>query len=398
MTQMPRTRKILYAAVEDWAFLRHRLPMAEAARDMGLDVGVITPVSAHRAEIEGHGFRVLPVTMHRASLTPLADLRLLWRYLQIFRHEKPNLVHLVGAKPILYGGLAARLAGVPKVLAAFTGLGIVFTDGTRKRSWLSRLMTAGFRLALQGKGRHVLVQNDDDQAFVATTLETAPDRLHAIPGSGVDTALFTPGPEPESGPVIATLVGRLLWSKGIGELAEAAKILKARDVDLCLRLVGEPDTANPDAVPLETLEAWRRDGLLRWDGPEDDIPAVWRASHIGVLPSYREGLPKSLLEAGACGRPLIATDVPGCRALVADGHNGRLVPPQDPEKLADALADLAASADRRRELGAQARADILERFSSDAIKAQISQVYETLLNVEKSSESAHTAAKQAAVE
>lgn len=380
----PQRPRLLFIVTEDWAFLRHRLPMARAALDMGLEVAVATRVSDHADAIRALGITVFHTPVERAGLSPIGDLRYLARLIGVLRRFRPQLIHNVAAKPILYGTLAARLcARGARLINAFTGLGILFTDDGTKRSLKSRLLGGllmGMLRRLCGhKQVHMLVQNEDDQSFLAARGIGRAERTHLIPGSGVDLAQFLVTPEPPAPPVRAVLVGRLLKTKGVEEFVQAAGILKGRGCDIHMALVGAPDPGNPTTVTQDQIDAWVAEGLVEWTGERNDIAAVWAGAHIAVLPSYREGLPKSLLEAAACARPLIATDVPGCRALVRDGENGLLVPPRDPVALADAIERLAADGGLRRTYGAAARRDVEARLSQDRIAAAVQWLYAEVL-------------------
>ncbi len=381
----PQRPRLLFIVTEDWAFLRHRLPMARAALDMGFDVAVATRVSEHTDAIQALGFTVFHTPVERAGLSPIGDLRYLARLICTLRRFRPQLIHNVAAKPVLYGTLAARLcARGARVINAFTGLGILFTDDGAKRSLKSRLLSGllvGMLRRLCGnKQVHMLVQNDDDLSFLAARGIGRAGHLHLIPGSGVDLAAFPVTPEPPTPPVRAVLVGRLLKTKGVEEFVQAAGILKDRGRDIHMVLVGAPDPGNPTTVTRGQIDAWVAEGLVEWTGERNDIAAVWASAHIAVLPSYREGLPKSLLEAAASARPLIATDVPGCRALVRDGENGLLVPARNAAALADAIDRLAADGDLRRAYGAAARADVEARLSQAKIGAAIQTLYRQVLD------------------
>ncbi len=386
---MPNARseraRLLFIVTEDWAFLRHRLPMARAAMDMGLEVAVATRVSDHADAIHALGITVFHTPVERAGLSPVGDLRYLAGLICILRRFRPQLIHNVAAKPILYGTLAARIAARGAIVVnAFTGLGILFTDGDGGRSLKSRALGGvlmGMLRRLCGHTQvHMLVQNADDRDFLAARGFGRDGHMHLIPGSGVDLSAFPVTPEPPAPPVRAVLVGRLLKTKGVDDFAQAARILKARGRDIRMVLVGAPDPGNPTTVTQDQIDAWVRDGLIDWDGERDDIAAVWASAHIAVLPSYREGMPKSLLEAAASGRPLVAADVPGCRALVRDGDNGLLVPPRDPAALADAIDRLAADGALRRAFGAAARADVEARLSQERIADAMQALYRRLTN------------------
>jgi len=376
-TDAVRRPLLLFVVTEDWYFWSHRLPMAEAAQTAGFDVAVACRVDAHRAAIEGRGIRVMPLTrLRRSGLNPLAEGRAVVELVALYRRERPAVVHHVAMKPVVYGALAARLTGVPGVVNALAGLGFVFTAQSLKARLLRPVLSAAFRLLLNQPGSRLLVQNADDAAAFARLV--APRRIVLVPGSGVDVTAFAPTPE-RAGPPVALCVARLLWDKGIGELVEAARLLRDRGVPLVVRIAGDRDPANPRCIPEATLDAWRAEGVVELLGRRDDIAALTAVAHIAVLPSYREGMPKSLLEAAACGRPLVTTDVPGCRALVRDGVTGLVVPARDAGALADALARLAQDGALRQRLGAEARREAEEIYSTQAIGRAMVTLYQQVL-------------------
>jgi glycosyltransferase involved in cell wall biosynthesis len=367
---------LLFLVTEDWTFWLHRLSTARAARDAGWDVVVATRVAAHGDRIRREGFRLIPIGMRRRSLAPWRELATVLELIRLYRRERPDLVHHVAMKPVIYGSLAAGLAGVPAVVNALTGMGYVFTSGALKARLLRPLIRLAFHWLLDRSNSRLIVQNSDDAATLAGTM-VAKERIALIRGSGVDLEEFTPSDEPEGTP-IAVMVSRMLWDKGVRELVEAARLLQQRAVRLRLALVGWSDPENPTAISERRLQAWDTEGAIAWWGERSDIAEIWANSHIAVLPSYREGLPKSLLEAAACGRPMVATDVPGCREIVQDGVTGLSVPPRDAESLASALERLAGDAALRRRMGAAAR-DLVEReLSDEVIVAQTLALYRSL--------------------
>ena len=369
--------KLLFTVGDDEFFCSHRMPVARAARDAGFAVAVACPVAAHGDTIRAEGMRVLPVPMKRGRISPLADLRTLAALWRLYRAERPDIVHHVAMKPVLYGAVAARLAGAPVAVGALTGLGYVFSSRDLRARLLRPLLSRGLRWALNGRRSTCLTQNPDDAAFVAG-LGVDPQRIAVIPGSGVDTARFAPSPEP-AGPVRATLVGRMLWDKGIGEFVEAARAARAHRPELRFTLIGAPDEGNPAAVPLARLQAWQAEGVVEWQGRRDDIPAVWREAHIAVLPSYREGLPKTLLEAASCARPIVAADVPGSREIAREGESALLVPPRDPAALAASILRLADDPALRARLGAGGRRLVEREFSEERITAATLALWRRLL-------------------
>lgn len=370
---------LLFLITEDWYFWSHRLSLARAARDAGFRVTIATRVSEHGPRIEAEGFGLVPLSMTRRGRNPLGELAAIAELTRLYRRLRPDIVHQVAMKPVLYGSIAAIAARVPVIVNALAGLGYVFTTDNAKTRLLRPLLRAGFRAVLGHRRAHLIVQNQDDHGLFTRSGLVPPGRISLIPGSGVDCrGQFTAQPEPE-GPVVATVVARMLWDKGIGEMVEAARLLRQRGQDLRILLVGKPDPDNPRTIPEDTLRGWQAEGVVEWLGHRSDIAALWAQSHIAVLPSYREGLPRSLLEAAACARPLITTDVPGCRELVRHEVNGLLVPARDGVALADAVERLAKDAELRRGLGATARAMIETTYSDEVINGRIVGLYRKLL-------------------
>jgi len=369
--------KLLFVVTEDWAFWSHRLPTAFAARDAGYEVVVVARIRNHQPRIEALGFRTIAWTIKRESLNPLNELAALFDLIRIYKQERPDVTYHVAIKAILYGAVAARLAHVRNTVNLFSGLGIVFISPRFKFRMIRALVSPLLRWALRPASARLQVQNTDDRAILNGLGISAPERTDMVPGSGLNLEDFPETPEPE-GPPKAVLVSRMLWNKGIGELVEAARILKAKRVNLEIVLVGAPDPANPASIPEQHLKAWQEEGLIRWLGRREDIADILADSHISVLPSYREGMPKSLLEAAAIGRPLVAFDVPGCRDLVHDGENGLLVPFQDVNALAAALEKLSLDSAWRKRLGAQARRDVETTYADAPIQQRLKTLFERL--------------------
>lgn len=365
---------LLYLVTEDWYFLSHRLPMARAARDAGFRVAVATRVGDAADAIAAEGFEVIPLKLRRRGAGMRAELSAIAELVGLYRRLRPAVVHHIALKPAVYGSLAAHLARVPAVINSVAGLGYAFIGRELKARVLKAAMLTAFRALFRGRNRWLVVQNQDDYRVFVDSGMTSPARTIIIRGSGVDTEAFAPMAEPD-GSLRAALVARMLWDKGVGEAVAAARLLREWQVPLKLVLVGAPDPANPKSISEDDIRRWHDDGLVEWWGHRQDVAAVWRDCAIAVLPSYREGLPKALLEAAACGRPMVATDVPGCRELVRDDANGLLVPARDGAPLAHALRRLAEDAGLRRRLGAQARRDIEAHFSATAIAEQTANLY-----------------------
>jgi glycosyltransferase involved in cell wall biosynthesis len=370
--------RLLYVVTEDWYFLSHRLPMARAARAAGFEVHVATRVVDGAAAIAAEGFLLHPVPFVRGRLAPFGAIAALWALRRIHRIVAPAIAHHVSLQMAVLGSLAA-LGRPVSCVNALTGLGYTFTSAGAKALLLRPLIGALLRRLLNRPGQIVLVQNSDDRDSMLA-LGIAAERIARIPGSGVDVEALKPLPEPQGPPTIA-FVGRLLDDKGIHVLIGAQRLLRQRGSNVELLLAGTPDPANPASVSETDAAAWSGEAGITWLGHVKDISALWARAHIAVLPSRREGLPKSLLEAAACGRPMIATDVPGCREIVQAGITGLLVPLDDAPALADAIATLAASSELRARYGAAARRLAVERFSAGTIGQQTVDLYRSLVRL-----------------
>lgn len=363
---------ILYLVTEDWYFLSHRLPMARAAQQAGYRVHVATRVGKGGAAIEGLGFTLHPIMWERGSTNPFNLVANIGQVRALYKKLRPDLAHHVGLQPSVVGSLAA--VGLPiALLNALTGLGFAFTSRDLKAAFLRPFMSLLLRLLLMRRGVSALVQNPDDNAALRS-LGVDPAKIDIIPGSGVDTHALKPLPEP-GGEVSIAFVGRLLDDKGIRPLVAAHELMRRQGQQVRLLIAGDPDPANPASIPTGEIERWRHLPDVEVLGHVADIEAVWARSHIAVLPSRREGLPKGLLEAAAHGRPIVATDVPGCREIARHGHNAFLVPVDDPAPLAGALTVLARDPALRRRMGAAGRAMVEREFSSDLIGREIVAIY-----------------------
>ena len=370
------TQKILYLVSEDWYFVSHRLPMARAARNAGYDVHVATRIGACATQIEGEAFRLHPIQWRRGSMNPFRFLRAIMETRRLYRKIQPDLAHHVALVPTAVGSAAAL--GLPMVrLNALAGLGFVFTSETAKARLVRWIANPLLGWLLKRPNSAVLVQNLDDRSMVAQ-LGVPQERIALIPGSGVDVDVLTPLPEPD-GPFTIGFVGRLLDDKGVRTLVRAHEMLAERGLTIRTLLAGAPDPSNPASIPDHVLAGWRNRPNLVLLGHVDDVRTVWAQAHVGVLPSRREGLPKSLLEAAAFGRPLIATDVPGCREIARPGHNALLVAPDDPAAFADAIETLMKDRDLRLRFGRASRQLVIDEFSSTRIGNEIVALYGRLL-------------------
>ena len=372
---------VIYLVTEDWYFISHRLPMARAAAAAGFEVHVATRVDRHGAAIEAEGFHLHPISWRRGSLDPRDLFGVVREVRRLYRKLEPDLAHHVALSATIVGSLAA--SGLAVIcLNAMTGLGTIFISNAMKIRAARIVLTPALRRLLRRPRSAVLVQNLDDRAVIEN-LGVDATRIALIPGSGVDTDVMLPSPEPV-GPVTVAFVGRLVAAKGIRTLVEAHARLIARGRDIKLVLAGIPDPANPGSIPADEIEAWRRQRNVSYLGFVEDIPALWGSVHIAALPSHREGLPLSLLEAAACGRPLIATDVPGCRDIARRDLNALLIPVDDVEALARAIDRLALDAQLRRTFGEAGRELVEREFSSKRVGRDLIALYRGLLAERKS--------------
>lgn len=369
-------RRLLYVVSEDFAFLLNRLPMARAARRAGFEVHVATNVDKGAAAIEAEGFILHRIPFQRGGLSPFAAIPTVLALRRVKNEIKPQIVHHSGLQCCVYGSIAAIGQRIPLV-NAITGLGYIFTSITWRTRLLRRSMVLLLPWLLNTRQSLVLVQNPDDQA-VLETLGIERKRIVLIPGSGVDTDVLEPLAEPE-GPVTAGFAGRLLTDKGIRVLVAAHGILRDQGYNINLMIAGNPDPANPASVSLEEAQAWGRQPGITWLGHIDDIRSLWRRCHFAVLPSHREGLPMSLLEAAACGKPMIATDAPGCREIVINDQTGLLVPIEDAKALAEAIARLAGSPQLRERFCHAARQLVVDKLSARIIGNAIVGLYDRMI-------------------
>ncbi|CAA7612094.1 glycosyltransferase family 4 protein [Magnetospirillum sp. UT-4] len=376
---MHRRRKILFLITESGYLLSHRLELACACRDLGWEVVVATRVMAG-SEIDMPGIRTVPITMRRAGRHPLQELATLYRVWRLLRRERPDILHSVGLKPVLYGATAAICAGIPHTVSALAGMGYIFMSASLRIRLIRRLLVIWLRTVLRRRHSWLILQNGDDSAMLVGGRVADAEHVRVIRGSGVDLSHFRPSPEPD-GPVVFAVVSRMLADKGIREIVLASRELARAGISAEVWLVGAPDPENPTSLSREQLSAWNAEGCVRWLGETSDIPGFWAKAHVCVLPSYREGLPKALLEAAACGRPIITTDVPGCREVVLDGVNGLLVPVCDWCVLAEAMAKLAADPDLRRRMGAASRAKAEAEFGVAGVVDQTMDLYRRVLEV-----------------
>lgn len=373
-------KPVLLIVVNDAAFfLSHRLPIAEAARQGGYEVHVATQAGPSVSGISSRGFYHHELSLSRSGKNPFGEMKVLVSLWSLCWSLRPDVLHLVTIKPVLYGGIAARLSPVKGVLAAISGLGFVFMAKGRKAVILRFIIGIMYRLALGKRNLRAVFQNPDDRQALAAIRAITPQKSVLIRGSGVDLTQYQFSPEEPGVPVI-TLAARLLRDKGVLEFIEAARLLVERGVEARFQLVGDPDPGNPTSIHAEDIARWQKEGLVECLGYRSDMAMVFTHSHIVVLPSYREGLPKVLVEAAASGRAVVTTDVPGCRDAIDPGKSGLLVPVRDAVALANAIQRLLDDPALRRSMGQAGRVLAERAFAIESVVEQHLDIYRTLEN------------------
>lgn len=371
--------KFVFFANTDWYLYNFRRSLLLALRDAGHEMLLVSPNGQYGEKLRELGFRWLPMPMDRRSLNPLREAILLLRLWRLFRRERPTLVHNFTIKCAVYGSLAARLAGRAARVNAVAGMGYVFTNGSFLALFLRPIVWMLLKIALGGRDARLILQNPDDAALFRRAGLIDPSKIRLILGSGVDCSLFTPNPSRKLGDKLRVLLpARLLWDKGLAEYVEAARLLRIEGRPIDFLLAGDPDQGNPAAVPESTVHGWVEEGVLQWLGHVNDMPSLFASVDVVVLPSYREGLPKGLIEAAASGCALITTDVPGCREVVVNDVDGLLVPVRDSSALACAIARLQDAPELRQRLANAACRKALDRFNERAVLRATFAVYSEL--------------------
>ena len=365
--------KVILFANTDWYLYNFRRDLALALRGQGHQVVLVSPGGEYVARLQAMGLRWLSFDLSRRGMNPFKELAAIIRLTRLYHRERPDITHHFTIKPVLYGSLAAQFTGIAAVVNSITGLGYIFVpSGNLKRlfKWFVQLF---YRIVM--RRTQVIFENAEDRDTFLHQGIVIPEKAHLIAGVGIDTERFKPATT-SGDPPVALLASRMLWDKGVGEFVEAARLIRTRGVPARFALAGRNDPGNPSSIPEAQLEAWREEKAIEWWGWQEDMPAVLAKADIVCLPSYyREGVPTILIEAAACGRPLVATDMPGCRDIVQDGVNGILVPVRDSSALARALRTLLESPSLRQNMGARGRQITEQRFSSKAVLAETLAVY-----------------------
>ena len=375
-------KKIVFVINVDWFLISHRLPVALAAKNEGFEVHVATSITTGLTTLTQQGFVVHELNIHRSSGNPIGMAVYLWRLVRLFVRIKPDIAHLITLKPIVLGGIAARLCQVPSVVISIAGLGHTFVAGTLFSSLRRKLIGFLLRFALTQKNINVIFQNASDRSALARYVPLSDTRATLIPGSGVDLKQFSSVALPISVPVVV-FAARLLKDKGVVEFVEAARFLKSQCFYGGMRarfvLVGAPDLGNPASVTKLELARWVREGFIEYWGFRSDMSKVISMATIVTLPSYYgEGLPKVLIEAAACGRAVVTTDHPGCRDAIEPGVSGLLVPVRDSIALGKAIWDLLADPEKCSAMGRAGRQLAERKFDVDRVVSAHLQIYSEL--------------------
>ena len=371
-------KRVLFVISEDWAFISHRLHLADAAIKAGYEVGLLTRVTRHKDMLESRGIKLFDWDLNRKSLNIIGELSTVWQAVKLFRFWQPDLIHAVAQKPILYAGIACKFAYHCPRISAMGGIGFIFSSTSLKARLLRPIISRLLGWAINGAKTRFILQNDDDIALL-TRLDVARSQtVRRIKGSGVEIDDFKPSPLPKGTPMVI-LPARLLWDKGVSEFVRIAARIKAKGIDARFVLIGDPDPQNSASITERQVQEWVDSGAVERWGRRDDMPDIYPQSSIVCLPSYREGLPKVLLEGASCARPVVAFDVPGCREIVRDGINGFLLPFGDEVALEVALLKLIQDSKLCARMGKAGRRIVESEFSQNIIATETFAVWDEVL-------------------
>ena len=371
--------KIALVANTDWYLYNFRLAFARRLRNLGHEVILVTPPGEFCSHYEREGFQWIPWSLERHTISPWKELQAIGHLYQIYRKEYPQIVHHHTIKAVLYGSYAAWMARIPGIVNSIAGLGYVFLETDILSRVIKGLITPFYKRIHTIQNCVHIFENESDRQFFLNSGYSKASKAHLIESVGADPAKFSPVPEVDGEPIIL-FAGRMLWDKGVGVFVAAARLLKST-VKARFVLVGRPDPGNPASISESQLLTWQDEGLVDWWGWQADMQMVYARSHVVVLPtSYGEGVPTVLIEGAACGRSLIGSDIPGCRAVITPGKNGFLIPENDPVALAEAVIQLAQKPNLRRAMGARGRQIFMEKFTNDRVNTALIDVYSHLLS------------------
>ncbi len=371
-------KKLLFVVNVDWFFLSHRLPIALAAQKEGFEVHIATVITDNLGVLQAHGLKVHALGLERGGVGLLNAVQTALDLRHIIKRVKPEVVHLVTIKPVLLGGLVARWMRVPALVSAVSGLGYVFTAHGLKARLRRGLVVLVYSWALGHRNQAVIFQNPDDRDTLMAATGLTHSKVEMIRGSGVDLTQYNIAPE-IAGVSVVLFPARLLADKGVFEFVAAARLLRAKGLAARFVLAGLVDTVNPTSVTQAQLDAWVAEGVVEHWGYRSDMPHVLASANVVALPSYREGMPKALLEAAACGRAIVTTDVPGCRDTIEPGVTGRLVALRDEVNLAYAIEELLSHPEQRMAMGLAGRRLAEQEFDVRAVVEKHLAIYQRLL-------------------
>jgi len=371
-------KKILIVVNVDWFFLSHRLPIALAAKNAGFEVTIAAADTGVSENITREGLNFIDIPELEKNQPFISELKMIFRLKSLYRKLKPDLVHHVTIRPVLYGSLAARMARVFTVVNALSGLGFVYMNNTFRNRLIKKILDVMFRTGFKHQNSKLILQNNDDiELFLKRNL-IHQNKVVLIKGSGVNVNTFTPSKKSD-GKVKVALIGRMLKDKGVEEFIEAAKVLAENGSDAEFHLYGAPYESNPTSITESDIQEWTKNKWLYYHGHCDNISEELNEIDIVCLPSYREGLPKSLLEAASAAKPIVTTNVPGCRDVVIDGVNGYLVPPKNVELLAKKIHILIENPELRKNFGVKGREMAVKEFSEELVVKQTLDLYRKLI-------------------
>lgn len=374
------TKRLLFVVNVDWFFVSHRLPIALAAIRQGYEVHLACALTDKAEQLEALGIKVHSVPLSRSGTSVQSELKCFYHIYQLVKQIQPEVIHMVTIKPVLYAGIASRLLSVKTRVASISGLGFVFIAQGIKATIMRGMIARLYRLALNRENTQVIFQNPNDRDLFLKQSIIKSNQVTMIRGSGVSLEHYQVQPEPAGTPVVM-LVARLLTDKGVLEFVEAARLLKVTQTEVRMVLVGDTDE-NPKSVSGTQLEEWTKQGIVEHWGYSTNVAETMAKSHIVVLPSYREGLPKSLIEAAACGRAVITTDVPGCRDAITPDVTGLLIPVKNAPALVKAIEQLLENSSMRQQMGRAGRALAEQAFTIENVIQSHLMIYGGMRNTE----------------
>ncbi len=372
-------KKLLFIVSEDWYFVSHRLHLATAAINDGYEVLLLSRISKHQELINSLGIETIDWPLERSSRNPLLEFKTIYCIVDVIRNFKPDLIHAVAMKPVLYTALSSIFADVNGRVFAFGGLGFIFRSHRIVARVLRLFFVPIFRLLLRGENIRLIIQNKDDRGLLEDYRIVNRKKIRLIRGAGVNTKEFFPKYTPHSDIPLVILPARILWDKGVEDFVICAQRCKKKKVNVRFALIGDPDPHNPECIPDSQLKKWIRQGAIEWWGRQDDMLSIYHKADIVCFPSYHEGLPKTLLEAASCGLPIVSYDVSGCREVVQDTVNGFLIPFKDRDALFLAVLKLLEDSKLRYEMGKKGRNMILKDFTQEKIAAETISVWNEFL-------------------